>query len=147
MTKKMKDNLTEDQKKQRDEVLHILNLNLSLCHLKRNNAKDAIKFANESLDYNKTNPKAFYRLASALKMNGDLDAAKENLVAAIKLDPNDKNLRTEYKQLSDLKQTKEQEWYSKMSGFLKSEKMAKIEQKDEEEAVLREKLQRKHFGI
>ena len=62
------------------------------------------------------------------------------------MSPADKNLRDEYKKLSDLKMTKEKEWYSKMNGFYKSQKMAEIEQRDEEEAILREKLVKKHFS-
>lgn len=147
MTKKMKDSLTEEQKTQRQEILHLLLLNLAHCHTKKNNPKEAIKAATESLEHNKTNPKAYFRLGVALKLNGDFDAAKENLATAIKLAPNDINLRNEYKSLADLKMTKEQEWYQKMNGFYSSSKMAKIEQQDEEEAILREKLQRKHFGI
>ena len=147
MTKKMRDGLDEQQKKKREEILHILFLNMSLCHLKKNKPQDAIKAATDSLEFNKENPKAYYRLAIAQKQNGDLDAAKENFVKAIKLAPSDVNLRNEYKQLTDFKATKESQWYSKMSGFLHSEKMAKIEQHDEEQTILREKLQRKHFGI
>jgi hypothetical protein len=63
------------------------------------------------------------------------------------LAPSDVNLRNEYKHLTDLKASKEQQWYSKMSGFLHSDKMARIDRQDEEETILREKLQRKHFGI
>ncbi len=143
----MKDTLTEVQKTQKDEVLHILLLNLAHCHLKKNNPKEAIKTATESIEYNKSNPKAYFRLGLAQKLNGDFEDAKASLATAIKLAPNDVNLRNEYKSLTDLKMTKEQEWQKKMSGFYTSAKMAKIEQKDEEEAILREKLQRKHFGI
>lgn len=43
-------------------------------------AKDAIKYAQESIKFNDKNPKSYYRLALAQKMNGELDAAKESLV-------------------------------------------------------------------
>lgn len=145
MSKKMKDSLNEEQKKQRDEVLHVLCMNLALCHLKRNNVKDALKFATESLEYSKTNPKAYYRLALAQKLNGEFDLAKESLVEAIKLAPNDKNLREEYAKLQDQKKAKEKEWFNKMSGFYHSEKMQKINEKDQEEAILKEKLNKKLF--
>ena len=70
MNKKMRDSLTEEQKKKREEALHLLTLNLSLTYFKRNNFKDAIKNAKESLEYSKENPKAFYRYAMCLKGNG-----------------------------------------------------------------------------
>ena len=146
MSKKMRESLSEEQKNQRDEVLHLLNLNLSLCHLKRKNFKEAIKSAKESIEHNKQNPKAYYRLAMALKANSEFEDAKLALVEAIKLDPSNKNLRDEYKSLGDLKMTKEKEWYSKMNGFYNSKKMSELERKEQEEAILREKLIKKHFN-
>lgn len=107
MSKKMRESLSEEQKKQKDEVMHTLCLNLSFCHMKRNNLSEAIKLGKEALTYSKNNAKAYYRLAQAQKLNGELDDAKENLVQAIKLAPSDKNLREEYKKLTDFKQTKE----------------------------------------
>lgn len=107
----MRESLSEEEKNQREEVLHLLTLNLSLCHLKRKNYKDAIKCAKESIEFNKQNPKAYYRLALALKANSEFDAAKLALVEAIKLAPSDKSLREEYSKLGNLKMTKEKEWY------------------------------------
>ena len=50
-----------------------LNLNLSLIHLKRNNANEAIKASQEAIKLNGQNPKAFYRLALAYQMNNEFD--------------------------------------------------------------------------
>lgn len=47
--------------------------------------------------------------------------------SAIQICPNDQNLREEYKSLLKYKETKQHEWFSKMSGFLGSKKMAKID--------------------
>jgi hypothetical protein len=46
----------------------------------------------------------------------------------------------------DLKDAKHKEWYEKMNGFYNSEKMHEIEQQDEEEATLKEKLFKKQFA-
>ncbi len=54
-------------------------------------------------------------------------------------------MRKEYKQLCDVKTAKEKEWQSKMSGFYNAQKLQKIEQKDEEETTLREKIKRQTF--
>lgn len=54
-------------------------------------------------------------------------------------------MRKEYKQLCDVKNAKEKEWQSKMSGFYNAQKLQKIEQKDEEETTLREKIKRQTF--
>lgn len=113
--------------------------------MKRGNKQDAIKYGKEALEFSKINPKAFYRLAQALKANGEFDEALAHMVSAIKLSPGDKLLRTEYKSLMDIKQAKEIEWRSKMSGFYNSKKMADLEEQDEEEALLKEKLAKKHF--
>ena len=55
--------------------------------------EDAIKMAKESLTYEKNNPKAYYRISQAYKELKDLDRAKENLLKAINLVPNDQKMR------------------------------------------------------
>jgi hypothetical protein len=45
MPKKMRDSLTEETQAQKNEAMHLLNLNLALCHLKRNNFVESIKAA------------------------------------------------------------------------------------------------------
>lgn len=123
MPKPQKDSLTPDMQKQRNEILNILNLNVSLCMLKKNMPHETIKHAQEALTYEKSNPKAYYRLHLAYKVINDLDRAKENLEHAINLEPNDRNMRTEYKKLCAEKNSKEKEWYSKMSGFYNGDKL------------------------
>ena len=130
MPSNIRDSLDDSQKKQRNEIMLILNLNLSFCHLKRNAATDAIKFAKEAINIDSNSSKGHYRLAMAYKLNKDLDPAKEHLKTAAKLEPNNKNIREEYEQLCDLKTKKEKEWYSAMSGFYNSEKLKRIEKKE-----------------
>ena len=137
MPKKMKDALSEEERAQTKEALHLLLLNIALCHLKRNAPREAVKAAKESLEYNKENPKAYFRLAIAQKNNGELEPAKESMLTAINLSPSDQNLRKEYKILTDLMNVKHKEWYQKMNGFLHSEKMKLIEEKDLEEKILK----------
>lgn len=62
--------------------------------------------------------------------------------SAIQICPNDQNLREEYKSLLKYKETKQHEWFSKMSGFLGSKKMAKIDQ----DSVLKEKINKQMYG-
>lgn len=142
MPKWQKDALTPDDQEQRNKILNILELNVSLCMLKKNMPHDTIKHANEALTYEKNNPKAYYRLYLAYKAINDLDRAKENLELAIKLEPQDKMMRAEHKKLSVEKNSKEKEWYSKMSGFYSSNKLAKIEETDEKQELLRQKVER-----
>jgi hypothetical protein len=51
-------------------------------------------------------------------------------------------MRSEYKKLSDEKGAKEREWYSKMAGFYNGSKLDKIEVKDAEDTLLRQKVER-----
>lgn len=82
----------------------------------------------------------------AYKETNDLDRAKENLLEAIKLEPNDKKMREDYKKLVDVKTEKERMWNDKMKGFYNTKKFEDIGVKDEEEAELREKIKRQTFG-
>ena len=96
MPKNQKESLSEEQKKQRDEILNILYANSALCFLKKEKYPDCIKSCKNALEFNPKNPKAFYRMALAYKAENDFDRAQENLKNAIKLAPNDQELRTEY---------------------------------------------------
>ena len=78
-------------------------------------------------------------------MNNDLELAKENLKEAIKLEPNNTSIRECYQELVDLKNKKEKEWFQKMSGFLDSDKLKRIEQRDANEEKLRHKVYRQTF--
>lgn len=83
MPRNIRDSLNEDQKKQRIDIMLVLNLNLSFCHLKRNAATDAIKFAKEAIKLDEKSSKGHYRLSMAYKLNKDLDPAKEHLKIAL----------------------------------------------------------------
>jgi len=110
--------------------------------LKKKMPHETIKHALEAITFEKNNPKAYYRLFLAYKTINDLDRAKENLELAIKLEPNDAAMRSEHKKLCAEKSSKEKEWYSKMNGFYGKDKLSKIEDRDQEETLLREKVKR-----
>lgn len=75
-----------------------------------------------------------------------MDHAKESLVEAIKLEPNDKKMREDYKNLVQVKTEKENMWTGKMKGFYHNKKLAVIEAEDTEASILREKIKRQTFG-
>lgn len=143
--KKIRDTLTEAQKKERNDVMVILNMNLALCHMRRNKPLEAIRHAKDALELDPDDSKTMYRLAQAYKLNNDLDMAKETLVNAAKKHPNNKVIRKEYEDVVALKSKKEKEWYSKMNGFFDSKKLKQIEKKDEEDAKLMHKIKRRCF--
>jgi tetratricopeptide (TPR) repeat protein len=80
MPRAMRDTLTAAEQSQRVEAMHLLLLNIALCHLKRNNPREAVKACKEAIDLNGDNPKAYYRLGVAQKANGELEPAKESLL-------------------------------------------------------------------
>ena len=121
-------------------------LNIGLCHLKRQQYREAVKFCKEAIDHKPNNPKAFFRLAVAQRENGELEPSKESILTAIKLAPNDPALRAEYKVLLDLMNKKHKEWFQKMNGFMNTSKMREIEEQDQEEQILKEKLLKKEFN-
>ena len=85
-------------------------------------------------------------MATAEKANGELEPSKESFKKAIKLAPGDKFIRDEYKALLDMMDVKHKEWMKEMGGFLNSAKMKKIEDRDNEEALLKEKILKKDFN-
>jgi tetratricopeptide (TPR) repeat protein len=146
MPKTQKETLNDEQRARRDEILNVLHLNCAHCLLQKKMYADSIKFAKEAIGYVKHNPKAHYRLYLAYKESNDLDRAKESLLEAIKLEPNDKRMREEYKKLIDTKSEKERMWNDKMKGFYNTKKLTDLETEEHEERVLREKIKRQTFG-
>ena len=63
----------------------------------------------------------------------------------MKLEPGNAKLRKEYQELTKAKNEKEKMWYSKMSGFLDSDRLKKIEERDKENQELRYKIHRQAF--
>ena len=122
--------------------MNILYANSALCFLKKEKYPDCIKSCKNALEFNPKNPKAFYRMALAYKAENDFDRAQENLKNAIKLAPNDQELRTEYQKLLEIKTAKEREWYSKMKGFYNKAGVNKIIQEDEQREILMSKIRR-----
>lgn len=119
-----------------------MNINLSLVFHKRNSAANCLKHAKEAVAIDENSSKAHYRLSLAHRLNNDLEPAKEHLGIAIKLEPGNKKLRAEYQELTQAKSQKERQWYSKMSGFLDSDRLKIMEQKERENEELKFKIHR-----
>ena len=96
MPKRQKESLDEDQKKQRDEILNILYANSALCFLKKERYPDCIKSCKNAIEFDTNNPKAYYRMALAYKAENDFDRAQDGFKQAIRLDPQNNELRAEY---------------------------------------------------
>ena len=61
------------------------------------------------------------------------------------MNPNDKALREEYKKLQAIKSAKEKERFQKVSGFFNTKALEDLQEEDEKEALLREKIKRQTF--
>eukprot|EP00352_Strombidinopsis_acuminata_P001105 CAMPEP_0176346446 /NCGR_PEP_ID=MMETSP0126-20121128/6245_1 /TAXON_ID=141414 ORGANISM="Strombidinopsis acuminatum, Strain SPMC142" /NCGR_SAMPLE_ID=MMETSP0126 /ASSEMBLY_ACC=CAM_ASM_000229 /LENGTH=174 /DNA_ID=CAMNT_0017693989 /DNA_START=514 /DNA_END=1038 /DNA_ORIENTATION=+ len=67
MSRKMRQELNEEEEEKRKEILNVLYLNLAFTYLKKGMYKEVIKQAKEALNVTKDNPKAHYRLYVAYK--------------------------------------------------------------------------------
>ena len=56
--------------------------------------------------------------------------------------PQDTGLRIEYEKFVNFKKEKEQKQWKQMAGFYGNNKMANLEEKENEETTLREKIKR-----
>ena len=91
---------------------------------------ETIKHATEALKSDSKSAKAYYRLHCAHKSLGDLDKARVNLVKACEIEPNNRNMRSELKKLTEEKEQKEKQWRLKMSGFYQGTKLKQLEEND-----------------
>jgi len=94
-----------------------LHLNLSNSYLKTEQYTEAINQATSALNIEKDNSKAYYRRALANMNFGYLDQCKADLLIAIKLEPNNSEIRREYakckKKLLEIKE-KEKSTYGNL---------------------------------
>jgi len=96
-----------------------ISLNTSLMHLKLKDNDNACKLAGHVIEVDPSNPKAYYRRAQAYSAMGCHQEAMADLKTAIKISPQDKNLRTEFekeKKTLEAKKEKSKQMYAKMFG-------------------------------
>ena len=110
MKKEIREALSEEQLKQRIEIIVVMLMNISLVEYKRGKALDAIMKAKQATEFNPQESKAFFRLAMAHKLANDFDSAKASFINAIKLDPNNLTIRREYIDLVTIQSEKEKQW-------------------------------------
>lgn len=84
-----------------DEIKSTLYSNAALCHIQIKNWGHAKTDATKSLQFNKSNVKALFRLAKANQMLKDWEPAGDAIDSGLELDPENKDLRKLKKLLSD----------------------------------------------
>ncbi|KAI7748811.1 hypothetical protein M8C21_019574 [Ambrosia artemisiifolia] len=91
----------EDEKQQAKLLKNSCNLNNAACKLKLRDYKQAVKLCTKVLDADSKNVKAFYRRAQACIQLVDLDLAEMDIKKALEIDPDNRDVKLEYKLLRE----------------------------------------------
>ncbi|KAH0638199.1 hypothetical protein KY289_038114 [Solanum tuberosum] len=124
------DSSFSDDEKQQVKLLKVsCNLNNAACKLKLKEYKEAAKLCSEVLEIDSKNVKALYRRAQAYIQLVDLDLAELDIKKALEIDPDNRDVRLEYKVLKE----KIKEYNKKDAQFYGNifAKMNKLEQSGE----------------
>ncbi|KAA0067644.1 70 kDa peptidyl-prolyl isomerase-like [Cucumis melo var. makuwa] len=91
-----------DEEKQQSKALKIsCNLNNAACKLKVKDYKQAEKLCTKVLELDSRNVKALYRRAQAYIQLVDLDLAEQDIKKALEIDPDNRDVKIEYRQLKE----------------------------------------------
>ncbi|TPX33850.1 hypothetical protein SmJEL517_g03289 [Synchytrium microbalum] len=94
---------TPEEKQQVDTLLLPAYLNLCACHLKASGGQaNVFETANKAVTLCPTSAKALYRRAQSFSSIGEYEKALDDIKQAVKLEPKDAALRTEYTRISEL---------------------------------------------
>ncbi|XP_040992667.1 peptidyl-prolyl cis-trans isomerase FKBP62 isoform X2 [Juglans microcarpa x Juglans regia] len=92
---------SEEEKKQAKAVKVACNLNNAACKLKLNEYKEVEKLCTKVLELESRNVKALYRRAQAYIRQADLDLAELDIKKALEIDPDNRDVKLEYKTLKE----------------------------------------------
>ncbi|KAL2470706.1 Peptidyl-prolyl cis-trans isomerase FKBP62 [Abeliophyllum distichum] len=104
---------SEEEKKQSKALKITCNLNDAACKLKLKDYKQAEKLCTKVLELESKNVKALYRRAQAYMNMADLDLAEFDIKKALEIDPDNRDVKLEYKALKQ----KEKEYNKKDAQF------------------------------
>ncbi|GKV34069.1 hypothetical protein SLEP1_g42490 [Rubroshorea leprosula] len=127
---------SEEEKKKAKVLKFTCNLNNAACKLKLKDHKQAEKLCTKVLDLESTNVKALYRRAQAYIQLADLDLAEFDIKKALEIDPDNREVKLEYKILKEkIKEynKKEAKFYGNMFA-----KMNKLELLDSNKSAANE---------
>lgn len=96
------DSTFNDEEKQQAKLLKIsCNLNNAACKLKLKEYKEVVKLCTKVLEVDGRNVKALYRRAQAYIQLVDLDLAEMDIKKALEIDPDNRDVKVEYKFLKE----------------------------------------------
>ncbi|CAO2184376.1 unnamed protein product [Urochloa humidicola] len=91
---------SEDEKKQSKQLKISCNLNNAACKLKLKD-KEAVKLCTKVLELDSQNVKALYRRVQAYIQLADLELAEADIKKALEIDPDNRDVKLEYKTLKE----------------------------------------------
>ncbi|KAJ9176630.1 hypothetical protein P3X46_011921 [Hevea brasiliensis] len=118
----------EEEKKQAKALKVASNLNNAACKLKLKDYKQAEKLCTKVLEMESRNVKALYRRAQAYIQLADLDVAEFDVKKALEIDPENRDVKLEYKTLKEKMREynkKEAKFYGNM--FSKMNKLGPVD--------------------
>ncbi|CAO2192202.1 unnamed protein product [Urochloa humidicola] len=92
---------SEDEKKQSKQLKISCNLNNAACKLKLKDYKEAVKLCTKVLELDSQNVKALYRRVQAYIQLADLELAEADIKKALEIDPDNRDVKLEYKTLKE----------------------------------------------
>ncbi|KAG6494055.1 70 kDa peptidyl-prolyl isomerase-like [Zingiber officinale] len=92
---------SDEEKKQSKALKLTCNLNNAACKLKLRDYKQAVKLCTKVLELDSRNVKALYRRAQAHINLCDLDLAEQDIKKALEIDPDNRDVKVEYKRLKE----------------------------------------------
>ncbi|OEL34173.1 70 kDa peptidyl-prolyl isomerase [Dichanthelium oligosanthes] len=92
---------SEDEKKQSKQLKISCNLNNAACKLKLKDYKQAEKLCTKVLELDSQNVKALYRRVQAYMQLADLELAEADIKKALEIDPDNRDVKLEYKNLKE----------------------------------------------
>jgi len=111
---------TEDDEEAKIRTVQVpITLNISLMHFKLKDYENASNMASQVIEVDPSNPKAYYRRSQAYSAMGNHQGALTDLKTAIKISPQDKNLRADFekeKKIIEAEKEKNKKMYAKMFG-------------------------------
>ncbi|KAH9305118.1 hypothetical protein KI387_009522, partial [Taxus chinensis] len=121
---------SEEEKKQAKPLKVTCNLNNAACKLKLKDYKQALTLCTKVLEIESQNVKALYRRAQAYIQTADLELAENDIKKALEIDPNNRDVKLEYKTLKEKQKEynkKEAKFYGNM--FARMSKLEELEAK------------------
>ncbi|WCJ37930.1 Peptidyl-prolyl cis-trans isomerase FKBP65 [Euphorbia peplus] len=119
---------SDEEKKQAKALKVACNLNNAACKLKLKEYKEAEKLCTKVLEADGRNVKALYRRAQAYIQLADLDLAEFDVKKALEIDPDNREIKLEYKTLKEKMREfnkKEAKFYGNM--FAKMTKLGPLD--------------------